>query len=310
VEKMKEYDLFPEFRIDIQEEKLLESKDLRGSYAIILLSNENRNTFLINLQNISKDMKEYTCGDNPTVKLAGLWGTCSGEIGGMTVPEFIKSNAEIKIVITDRLLRIRYIFRQYADKQEVTGKLSEIIRNDRLPSNEIMSRKALRGLSSRPIEHMDIETIIMTAHTAPSCMNKQPWRYDAVVSEDMLEKVRETLSEGNYWMKKAPAVIAVHAGLDNDCRLNDSRDYYLFDTGLSVGLLLAQASKMGIIAHPVAGFDPVKARKILEIPDGETLIVLIALAYPGDYSDLSAKHIKAEFSVRERQPLEKILRWV
>ena len=200
---MKEYDLFPEFRIDIQEEKLLESKDLRGSYAIILLSNENRNTFLINLQNISKDMKEYTCGDNPTVKLAGLWGTCSGEIGGMTVPEFIKSNAEIKIVITDRLLRIRYIFRQYADKQEVTGKLSEIIRNDRLPSNEIMSRKALRGLSSRPIEHMDIETIIMTAHTAPSCMNKQPWRYDAVVSEDMLEKVRETLSEGNYWMKKA-----------------------------------------------------------------------------------------------------------
>ncbi|MEJ5230133.1 MAG: nitroreductase family protein, partial [Pseudothermotoga sp.] len=141
--------------------------------------------------------------------------------------------------------------------------------------------------------------------------NKQPWRFVVVRSRDMLQKLHEALSGGNYWMKKAPALIIVHSKKDLDCQLSDSRDYFLIDLGQAVAFLQLQATQMGLVAHPVAGFDPLVVKKIFPALEEHTVITILAIARPtGDLSGLSEKHQSAELSARDRQPLENVSEFV
>ncbi|AIY87889.1 MULTISPECIES: nitroreductase family protein [unclassified Thermotoga] len=193
--------------------------------------------------------------------------------------------------------------------QEVKEALDRLIEED-LPLNKhIEWRRARRALKKDRVPREELELLIKAAHLAPSCMNNQPWRFVVVDEEELLKKIHEALPGGNYWMKNAPALIAVHSKKDFDCALPDNRDYFLFDTGLAVGNLLVQATQMGLVAHPVAGYDPVKVKEILKIPEDHVLITLIAVGYLGDESELSEKHRELERSERVRKELSEIVRW-
>ncbi|MFN3282977.1 MAG: nitroreductase family protein, partial [Pseudothermotoga sp.] len=98
---------------------------------------------------------------------------------------------------------------------------------------------------------------------------------------------------------------------DMACQLSDGRDYFLFDLGEAVAFMQIQATQMGLIAHPVAGFDPIVVKKILSIPEEDVVITIVAVGYPsGDLSQLSEKHRDAELSARDRQPLENVVQFV
>ena len=177
--------------------------------------------------------------------------------------------------------------------------------NELIP--EINERRAKRALSEKEMP-MDVVCRIMTAATfAPSCNNNQPWRFLVVTEEQPLNKIREALAGGNYWAKKAPVMVAVATKLDQDAQLSDRRDYALFDSGLASENLLLQATKEGLFAHPMAGFDPLKVKKAFLIPDDFIVITLVALGYPGESSHLSEKHRKLEGSERVRKPEPEVI---
>lgn len=216
--------------------------------------------------------------------------------------------------ILDRWNRIRWSAHNVkvpGHTQEVKEQLEKIIQQDQSLNSLIELRRARRALRMDEISDEQLKTLLKAAHLAPSCANKQPWRFIVVRSQDMLTKLHEALSGGNYWMKKAPVLIVAHSTKDMDCQLSDNRDYFLFDLGQAVAFLQIQATQMGMVAHPVAGFDPVAVKKILDIPQESVVIVVIAVAYPtGDLSQLSEKHQTAELSARDRQPLENIVKFV
>ncbi|WP_041081107.1 redoxin domain-containing protein [Thermotoga profunda] len=192
--------------------------------------------------------------------------------------------------------------------EKVEEQLEKIIQQDKALNELIELRRARRALSEDKISDEQLEVLLKAAHLAPSCSNKQPWRFIVVRSQDTLTKLHEALSGGNYWMKKAPVLIVVHSKKDMDCQLSDNRDYFLFDLGQAVAFLQIQATQMGLVAHPVAGFDPMIVKKILPIPQEHTVITILAIAYPtGDLSKLSEKHQVAELSERDRQPLENVV---
>lgn len=192
--------------------------------------------------------------------------------------------------------------------REVLEEYRRIIEEDRTLSEELVLRRAYRGISSAPVPDEDLQRLIEAAHMAPSCSNKQPWRFIVVRSRETLERLHEALSAGNYWMKDAPALIVVYTRDELDCQLSDARNYALFDTGMAVGLLLVQSTKMGLVAHPVAGYDPLKVKEVLGI-DG-TVITLIAIGRWGAFEKLNEKHLDAEFSERNRLPLSEVCRFV
>ena len=164
-------------------------------------------------------------------------------------------------------------------------------------------RRARRVLLERSIEDENVRALVRAVRLSASCFNNQPWRLVLCIGQGSLEAVKGALSKGNAWATRAPMIIAVAAKVQDDCHLSDERDYFLFDCGLAIGQLGLRATELGLIAHPIAGFDPLKVKSVLGIPKDHTVITLVICGYPGtDDSLLSDKQKEAETQRPERKP--------
>jgi nitroreductase len=168
----------------------------------------------------------------------------------------------------------------------------------------IRFRRARRALAERRIEDDKVHALVEAARLSASCFNNQPWRFVFCVGDQSLPAVKTTLAKGNVWATKAPLIIAVAAKESDDCQQSDRRNYYLFGCGLAVGQLELRATELGLIAHPIAGYDPVKVKAVLGIPEEFVVITLIVCGYSGtDESLLSDKQKAGERERPERKPV-------
>jgi nitroreductase len=168
------------------------------------------------------------------------------------------------------------------------------------------ARRAYRALDGKPIEKEVLVRLAEAARLSPSAANNQPWRIITVLEPARLEALKATLTPGNYWAKKSPAIAAFVTNPDWDLRLDGGRDYAFFALGMAAMSYQIQAVEEGLIAHPIAGFDAAAAKQVLGIPDPEVLETLIVLGFPGDPSGLSEKHLASEKSPRSRKPLDEL----
>ncbi|HAD81799.1 MAG: nitroreductase [Candidatus Edwardsbacteria bacterium RIFOXYD12_FULL_50_11] len=172
-------------------------------------------------------------------------------------------------------------------------------------STAIQARRAYRSLAPVEINQEMIKELAKAASLAASCFNKQPWRFVFVYEKEALKKMHGALSKGNEWAYDASMIIAVAAKKEDDCVIKDGREYYLFDTGMAAAHLILRATELGLVAHPIAGFDPEKVRAILGIPADLTVITLINV---GKHSEkisprLSSEQAKGEKERPPRKPL-------
>jgi nitroreductase len=170
----------------------------------------------------------------------------------------------------------------------------------------VETRRAYRAYKETVITDEMVEELLGTATLAPSCNNSQPWKFVMVRDQDQLEKVFGTLTRGNYWMQKASMVVAVFTEPGSDCDVQGVR-YEMFDTGMATAFMMLKAVDMGLITHPIAGFDKVEVKKVLGIPEKHTMITLIGVGKKNDdLSFLGEKHQEQEISARIRKPLSEI----
>ncbi len=170
----------------------------------------------------------------------------------------------------------------------------------------IQRRESRRAFADTPVPPDVLEILFEAARWAPSCSNNQPWRFVPAVEPEALARVRDGLSRGNAWAKRAPVLVAVAANPADDANLND-RLYYLFDCGLAVENLLLQATACGLACHPMAGFHEDRVKTALGIPDDVRVITLIALGYPGNVEELDEATREKEQTPRTRKALEEIV---
>lgn len=143
------------------------------------------------------------------------------------------------------------------------------------------TRRATRSLLKVKISDTDVKKLAGAASLAPSCFNKQPWRFIFVREEEKLQQLFEILPRGNKWAHKASMIVAVFSKKEDDCVLQD-REYYLFDTGFATNNIMLKATEMGLISHPIAGFQKDEAMKILNIPQDYMLITLLVMGKKAD----------------------------
>ena len=171
--------------------------------------------------------------------------------------------------------------------------------------DEIKNRRAYRSLEPIEITPEIVEPLSQAVRLSPSCFNNQPWHFIFTYEKEKLHQLFDALSKGNIWATYASMIIAVCAKKDDDCVIYD-REYYLFDLGLATSSLILQATSMNLVAHPIAGYSPKKAREILNIPEEYNVITLIIVGKHNenipDY--LSEKQVEAEKKRPERKPLE------
>ncbi len=170
----------------------------------------------------------------------------------------------------------------------------------------LRGRKATRAIAVRPVEQEKLLAILEAARLSASCANKQPWRFIVLTEPESLEKGREALSGGNYWAKTAPLLIFGYSRPDLDCVIGP-REYFDFDLGMAVQNILLQATELGLVARPMAGFSPKKVREAFGLDDDDRVLVAIAIGYEGDPATLSEKHRQVSSAPRQRLPLAAIV---
>jgi nitroreductase len=168
----------------------------------------------------------------------------------------------------------------------------------------VLTRRARRVIDDKkPLTEAEIDSLIEAMRLAPSCFNNQPWRPVFVYGAEQLALIKTALSKGNEWAYKAPLIVVMAAKPTDDCVIGD-RQYFLFDCGLGVSEMVLRATEMGLIAHPIAGFSPKKAREVLGIPDEYTVITFVICGHPGtDDSVLSDKQKGDELTRPARKPI-------
>lgn len=169
----------------------------------------------------------------------------------------------------------------------------------------IETRRAYRSLAPADVGDDLILDLARHARLAPSCNNNQPWRFVFVREPAALAGLQEALSGGNAWMKAAPMLIAVCGRIEDDCVIKD-REYLLFGLGLASAFLILRATELGLVAHPVAGFSPAKARAALGIPEDHKVVTVIAVGRRSAAisPSLSPKQVEQEAERPARIPLE------
>lgn len=150
-----------------------------------------------------------------------------------------------------------------------------------------LQRWSPRALSGEPITEEELMRLFEAARWAPSTYNEQEWRF--------LYARRETpqwplffdlLMEANQvWCKRA-AVLAVVLARKVFSRNAKPNPVHLYDAGAAWENLALQATKMGLIAHGMAGFDFDKARSTLHVPDHFAVAAMFAVGRPGDPAEL------------------------
>ena len=179
----------------------------------------------------------------------------------------------------------------------------------RHPENEIealiLRRWSARAMSGEPLLQSELMRLFEAARWAPSGVNRQEWFFlYAHRDTENFDQFYALLDEGNRaWCHRAAVLLVVLGRKTTD----DGRNIRLhaFDTGAAFENLALQATAMGLVIHPMGGFDVNRTRTELNVPDNFEVLIMAAVGHPGEISDLP-KHQQEREIPSQRKPLEQI----
>ena len=174
---------------------------------------------------------------------------------------------------------------------------------------EMMSkRRSIRSFSNEKFDIKLIRTAILTAGTAPSGANKQPWRFVIVESPEIKKEIRTAAEKeekesyerrmpqswlddlaalGTNWEKEfleiAPYLIVVfkvdYLKIDSEIK----KHYYVNESvGIATGILLSALNNIGLatLTHTPSPMNFLQ--KVLKRPSNEKPYLLIPVGYPAE----------------------------
>ncbi|CAM3522396.1 nitroreductase family protein [Marinicrinis lubricantis] len=172
------------------------------------------------------------------------------------------------------------------------------------PINPLFTQRwSPRAFKEEPIPEEVLLSLFEAARWAPSGNNLQPWRYIVARSQKDRERFLGFINEFNAdWCKRAP----VYALLVSEKQNTEGKviNSHAFDAGSSWGYLALEAVNQGLVTHAMGGFDRVRARTELNIPERFEPQIVIAIGYQGDPRILNESQRQREQPNGRRTTLE------
>lgn len=153
----------------------------------------------------------------------------------------------------------------------------------------IRSRRSIRKYKSDKVDHTLLESIISAASFSPSWKNTQITRYIALEDTSILNKiVTDFTPEFNAnTIKQAPMLIAVtmvtgRCGFERDGSYTTKKEdrWQMFDVGIACQTFCLAAHEAGLGTVIMGIFDESGVSDLIEVPEGQEIVALIALGYP------------------------------
>lgn len=154
-------------------------------------------------------------------------------------------------------------------------------------SELINARQSVRRYDPRPVEEEKLTRCLEAARLAPSASNSQPWRY-LVVNEEPLrtEVARATFTDIrliNKFTLQAPVMVVIVIEkaklITRLAMLVKKKEWPLIDIGITAGHFCLQAAELGLGTCMIGWFDEKRIQKLLNIPSGKTIGLVISLGY-------------------------------
>ena len=150
----------------------------------------------------------------------------------------------------------------------------------------LASRRSVRSYdASKKISEAEVRTLLQAAQEAPSWANQQPTKYYVAISEEKLKAVQDMVGGNKSRIINAPVLIAStyersKSAFFQGRPANEVGDGWgAYDNGLSNCYLVLKARAMGFDTLIMGMRDADKLRTLFSIPEGETVMAVIALGY-------------------------------
>lgn len=166
----------------------------------------------------------------------------------------------------------------------------------------ILTRQSVRKYASTPVETEKINQCLEAARLAPSASNSQPWHF-IVVNEEPLrtEVAKATFSDVqliNKFTIQAPVMVVIvieKARLITRLAMQvKKKEWPLIDIGITAEHFCLQATELGLGTCMIGWFDENKIQKLLNIPSGKSIGLVISLGYPEEGYKQRIKTRKAQ----------------
>ena len=162
----------------------------------------------------------------------------------------------------------------------------------------IKTRRSIRHYTSDPIDEGALAQILEAGRWAPSWHNLQCWRFIVVRDRQMMASLADTLikinkrpdgtldNPGARTFSQVPVLLVICAergksGFEHDSGpVTDKGDWFMFDTALAVENMALAAHSLGLGTVIIGAFDAPKAARILEVPEGYSIVAMLPLGVP------------------------------
>lgn len=174
--------------------------------------------------------------------------------------------------------------------------------------SHMQRRRSVRSFSSETVPRKVIEDCLLTAGSAPSGANKQPWHFVVVSDPSVKREIRERAEQEEYefyygrageewlealsrlgtgyekpFLEEAPYLIVVFEkkwGVLEDGE--KEKNYYVKESvGIAAGFLIAAIHNAGMVGLPYTPSRMGFLREILGRGENERAFLVLVVGYPG-----------------------------
>ena len=150
----------------------------------------------------------------------------------------------------------------------------------------LTSRRSVRSYdATKKISEAEVRELLTATQEAPSWANQQPSKYYVAMTPEKLAAVQELIGGNKRNVQGAPVLIVStfergKSGFFQGNPANEVGDGWgAYDNGLSNCYLIMQARAMGFDTLIMGMRNADKLRSLLNIPENETIMAVIALGY-------------------------------
>jgi nitroreductase len=172
----------------------------------------------------------------------------------------------------------------------------------------IRTRQSVRKYTSQTVEREKLEQCLEAARLSPSASNSQPWSFIVVDEPKLKDKVANLTYDNiitfNKFVPQAPAVVVFiiekPKKITQIGRFIKKIDYPKIDIGIAASHFCLKATEEGLGTCMIGWFREKPIKRLLNIPDGKKIGLIISIGYAPE-----------EYPLREkiRKPFNEVVRY-
>jgi len=141
----------------------------------------------------------------------------------------------------------------------------------------IRNRYSCRSYQDRPVEEEKIAYLKECMRLAPSAVNRQPWKFRIVRSQEGREKLQSCYSRP--WFNEAPLYVLASVLHEQEWVRADGKPHGDIDVAIAVEHLCLAATEQGLGSCWVCNFDAQRCHQLFQMPETEEPVVIIPIGY-------------------------------